>query len=80
MTPLQLQVAISMALGVRAEDDDVSVKVDENYFFDVSVQHATIEEAEYAGSETFLAKLNAHLLHYGGQAVLSHPPKLHKVD
>jgi hypothetical protein len=78
VTPLQLQVAISMALGVRAEDDDVDVRVDENYFFEVVVQHATIEEVEYAASDTFLSKLNVHLLHYGGNAVLSRPPKLLK--
>jgi hypothetical protein len=78
VTPLQLQVAVSMALGVRADDDDIHVRVDENYFFEVLVQHATIEEVEYAGSDTFLAKLNAHLLHYGGSAVMSHPPKLQK--
>ena len=78
VTPLQLQVAISMALGVRAEDDDVDVRVDENYFFEVVVRHATIEEVEYSASDTFLSKLNVHLSHYGGNAVLSHPPKLLK--
>jgi hypothetical protein len=78
VTPLQLQVAISMALGVRAEDDDVNVRADENYFFEVIVQHATIEEVEYSGSDAFLSKLTAHLVHYGGNAVLSHPPKLNK--
>lgn len=78
ITPLQLQVAISVALGVRAEDDDVRVLADENSFFKIEIFHATIEEAEYVASDAFFAKLNAHLAHYDGNAVLSHPPKLQK--
>jgi hypothetical protein len=78
ITPLQLQVAISMALGVRAEDDDISVVSDENSFFKITIQHATIEEAEFVASDAFVGKLNTQLMHYNGNAVLSHPPKLKK--
>ena len=78
VTPLQLQVAVSMALGVRASDDDVHVKADEDSFFEVRVEHATLEEAEYVASQSFLVKLNIQLIPYGGNGVLSRPPKLHK--
>jgi hypothetical protein len=80
LTKLQLQVALSMALGVRAEDDDISVESEENFFFLVRVEHATIEEMEFVGSETFIERLNTQLGHYNGNAVLSHPPKLNKVE
>lgn len=78
ITQLQLQVGVSMALGVRAADDDVHVDADENYFFHVAVDHATIEEAEFVGSHIFVEKLNAQLGHYGGFGVLSKPPRLLK--
>jgi hypothetical protein len=80
LTKLQLQVALSMALGVRAEDDDISVESEENYFFLVKVEHATIEEMEFVGSEAFVARLNTQLEHFNGNAVLSHPPKLNRVE
>jgi hypothetical protein len=78
ITPLQLQVAVSMALGVRAADDDVHVVADEQSFFEVRVEHATAEECDYIASPNFLVKLNLQLTHYGGSAVLSRPPRLHK--
>jgi len=78
ITPLQLQVAVSMALGVRASDDDVHVTADEESFFQVRVDHATIEEVEYIGSSGFFSRLNTHMSHYGGVGVLSRPPKLHR--
>ena len=78
VTPLQLQVAVSMALGVRAEDDDIRVVSDENSFFKIEIKHATIEEAEFVASDAFISKLNTQLMHYNGNAVLSHPPKLKK--
>ena len=78
ITQLQLQVGVSMALGVRADDDDVHVDADENYFFHVAVEHATIEEAEFVASKLFADKLNAQLSHYGGIGVLSKPPRLLK--
>lgn len=78
ITPLQLQVALSMALGVRAEDDDVHVGAEEDFFFTIKLDHGTAEECDYIGKSVFLAHLNSHLTHYGGSAVLSRPPRLHK--
>lgn len=78
ITPLQLQVAVSMALGVRADDGDIEIKVDDNSFFEVRVEHATIEEVEYIASITFLERLNVQMSHYGGSGVLSKPPRLVK--
>jgi len=78
ITPLQLQVCVSVALGVRADDDDVDVREESNHFFVISVQHATVEESEYIGSSQFLASLNIQLENYGGSAVLSRPPALLK--
>ena len=78
ITPLQLQVSISVALGVRADDDDIDVREESNHFFVIVVQHATVEESEYIGSSQFLAQLNEQLENYGGSAVLSRPPALLK--
>lgn len=78
VTKLQLQVAVSLALGVRAEDDDVAVKVNENHFFEVAVQHATVEEEDFVSSTEFLQRLNNHVGVYGGEVVISKPPKLVK--
>jgi len=78
ITPLQLQVVVSMALGVRASDDDVHVYADDESFFDVRVDHANAEEIEYIASPAFLTRLNTHMAPYGGIGVLSRPPKLHK--
>lgn len=79
VTPLQLQVVVSMALGVRAADDDVHVTAEDNFFYVVSVQHATVEEVEFIGSTGFINRLNTHLEPYGGLAVISKPPKLVKI-
>jgi hypothetical protein len=78
ITPLQLQVSVSVALGVRAADDDIDVRGESDHFFLVTVQHATVEESEYIGSQQFLASLNVQLENYGGSAVLSRPPTLLK--
>jgi hypothetical protein len=76
ITPLQLQVAVSMALGVRASDGDIRVEADENSFFEISVDHATVEEVEYIAGAAFMERLNTQMAHYGGSGVLSKPPKL----
>jgi len=78
VTKLQLQVAVSLALGVRADDDDVSVELKENHFFDVEVQHATAEEEDFVSSIEFLQRLNMHVGVYDGQMVVSKPAKLVK--
>ena len=78
ITKLQLQVCVSVALGVRASDGDVTVEAEDNYFFRVAVDHATIEEVEYISSVKFFDRLNAQLLFYGGLSVLSKPPKIIK--
>lgn len=79
ITQLQLQVAISMALGVRADDGDITIHVEDNSFFEIEVDHATIEEVEYISSSTFLERLNFHMSQFGGLGVLSKPPRLKKV-
>jgi hypothetical protein len=78
ITPMQLQVSVSMALGVRAEDDDINIKIEDNSFFEITVQHATQEEVDYISTETFIDKLNGQLSYYGGLGVLSKPPRLLK--
>ena len=81
ITPLQLQVAISMTLGVRVEDEDVTVKPQQNrHFFEVKVEHATQEELVHIESEMFLASLNVHLVQFGGNSVITHSPRLVKAD
>ena len=77
-TKLQLQVSVSVALGVRAEDGDIEVEEEDNHFFKVTVDHATVEETEYLASPKFLQRLNTQLGYYGGLAVLSKPPRLVK--
>lgn len=80
-TPLQMQVALSLALGVRVDDEDVSVMAQQNrHFFEIKISHATQEEVVYIESPVFLASLNAHLTQFGAQAVLTHSPKLVKAD
>ena len=78
ITPMQLQVSVSMALGVRAEDDDINIKIEDNSFFEITVQHATQEEVDYIATDTFIDKLNGQLSYYGGVGVLSKPPRLLK--
>jgi hypothetical protein len=78
LTPLQLQVSISIALGVRADDWDVHVSQQDNSFFVVRVEHATSEEVDFVNSDAFIADLNKHTLHYGGKCVLSQRAKLVK--
>ena len=78
LTPLQLQVAVSLALGVRANDDDVHVTKMENFFFAVSVEHATGEEIDYINGETFIETLNEHVEHYEALCVISQRARLVK--
>lgn len=78
VTQLQLQVSVSMALGVRASDGDIRVNTEENFFFQVEVDHATVEEVEYIASSKFVERLNSQLDYYGGMGVLSKPPRLIK--
>jgi len=74
VTQLQLQVSVSVALGVRAADGDVVVVAEDNFFFKVTVDHATIEELEYIASTAFFDRLNIQLNYYDGFGVLSKPP------
>jgi hypothetical protein len=78
ITPLQLQVAISLALGVRADDGDVHVNEQENSFFVIRVDHATVEEIDFINSDAFVSSLNTHTLHYDGRCVLSKRARLIK--
>ena len=71
MTRLQLQVALSIALSVRAEDEDVHVKQLQNSFFQVVVDHATREERDLVNSESFFETLNQEAALFGGECVLS---------
>ena len=79
ITKLQLQVATSMALGVRADDGDIDVVEKENFFFEITVDHATVEEVEFIASPAFIARLNQQMSFFGGFPVLSKPPRLVKV-
>lgn len=79
-TPMQLQVSVSMALGVRANDGDIEIKVEDNFFYEIYIEHATSEEVDYISTDTFLTRLNQQLSYYEGFAVLSKPPKLLKVN
>ena len=79
ITKLQLQVATSMALGVRADDGDIDVVEKENFFFEITVDHATVEEVEFIASPAFIARLNQQMSFFGGSPVLSKPPRLVKV-
>ena len=76
VSSLQLQVSVSMAVGVRADDGDVAVQQHDNHFFVVRVDHATAEETDFLGSAAFLERLNDQLQNYGGLAVLSIQPQL----
>lgn len=78
ITPLQLQVSVSVALGVRSEDEDVRVVAGEAHFFTISVQHATLEEVDFANTDVFLDRLNTQLENYGGVGVLSRQARLYK--
>ena len=79
ITQLQLQVAISMALGVRADYCDITSHVEDNHFFEIEVDHATVEEVEYIASSGFLERLNVHMAQFNGLGVLSKPPRLKKI-
>jgi len=78
VTKLQLQVSVSVALGVRAADGDVVVDAEDNFFFRIVVDHATIEELEYIASTAFFDRLNIQLNYYDGFGVLSKPPLFFK--
>ena len=78
LTPLQLQVAISLALGVRADDGDVQVRGRENSFFVIRVDHATAEESDFINSDAFASTLNKHTVYYEGKCVLSKRARLLK--
>lgn len=78
LTPLQLQVAISLALGVRADDGDVNVSEQENSFFVLRVNHATVEESDFINSDAFVSTLNKHTVYYEGKCVLSKRARLIK--
>ena len=80
VTPMQLQVSVSMALGVRADDGDIQIKIEDNCFYEIFVEHATNEEVDYISTELFLTRLNHQLSYYDGFAVLSKPPKLLKIN
>jgi len=79
VTALQLQVSVSMALGVRANDNDVKIVEKPNHFFDLVVDHATTEELDFVESGAFLEHLNGQLTVYNGRAVMSVPPRLRRV-
>ena len=78
ITTLQLQVSVSVALGVRADDDDVVVDAGESSFFVITVKHATLEEVDYLNGDVFLMRLNTQLESFGGVAVLSRQARLHR--
>ena len=78
ITPLQLQVSVSVALGVRADDDDVHVVAGEAHFFTICVQHATLEETDFLNTEAFMDRLNVQLQNYGGFGILSRQAHLFK--
>jgi len=42
ITSLQLQVAVSIALSVRAFDEDISVTRQDDFFFDVKIEHGEL--------------------------------------
>lgn len=78
LTPLQLQVGISLTLGTRTIDEDIRVVPLEDYFFEVSVQHGSVVELETVLSPQFVLSLNKNLVPFGGQVVLSRQPRLRK--
>ena len=78
ITPLQLQVAVSLALGARTLDDDIHVNADGESFFNIVVDHATTEEVEFIASTTFITTLNTQMSFYGAHGVLCKAPKLHR--
>ena len=78
LTPLQLQVGVSLTLGTRTVDEDISVKAEEDFFFDVSIAHGSVVELETVLSPQFVHSLNHNLSPFGGQVVLSRQPRLRK--
>lgn len=78
LTKLQLQVAVSLALGARADDGDVHVMEQENAFYSILIDHATIEECDFVNSDAFATELNVHTRHYDGKCVLSKRARLLK--
>jgi len=71
ITKLQLQVAVSLALGVRSLDDDIHVQEKESHFFAVVVDHTDEEELSFMKGPRFLNLLNNHLAPFGGVCVVS---------
>jgi len=71
ITKLQLQVAVSLALGVRSLDDDIHVRERESHFFTVVVDHTDTDELSFMKSSRFLNLLNVHLAPFGGLCVVS---------
>ena len=71
ITKLQLQVAVSLALGVRSLDDDIHVTERESHFFTVVVDHTDNEEVSFMKGPRFLNLLNNHLSPFGGVCVVS---------
>ena len=71
ITKLQLQVAVSLALGVRALDDDIHIVENDQHFFTVEVDHTDADEIEFMRSHRFLTLLNTNLAPFGGVCVVS---------
>ena len=65
--------------SVCADDGDIDVVEKENFFFEITVDHATVEEVEFIASPAFIARLNQQMSFFGGFPVLSKPPRLVKV-
>lgn len=71
ITKLQLQVAVSLALGVRALDDDIHIVENDQHFFTVNIDHTDTDEIEFMRGHRFLALLNTNLAPFGGLCVVS---------
>ena len=71
LSPLQVTIAISMALGTEVLDEDVSVMEEGRHFFKVKVKHGNKAMASAINHESFILYANDAISSFGGALVLT---------
>ena len=71
LTPLQVTVAVSLALGPEVLDDDIHTVMDGNSFFKITIQHANKAVSSFVNHESFVESANSAISSFGGSLVLT---------
>ena len=77
LSPLQVTIAVSIALGEEVFDEDVFVSQEGNHFFKVKVQHGNRAMASIINHESFVLNANEAISSFGGMLVLTREAVVH---